>query len=172
MQDFARQAGLHRNTVNLYLKGKDVFADAFARMAARLGCDPLELAIPVSDSDIPVKGIDEIRPIVAALVKHDKRIAVILIGSRARKRHHPHADWDIGVTGCDRPLDHAEHLEIKGIVDDLAEDLPHSVDVINLDAAPRWFLEGIDYDPVFLDGDRGGFLHFKGVLDGIKRTAA
>lgn len=172
VQDFARRSGLHRNTVNLYLKGREVFADAFARMAAALGCDPTDLAMPVSDADIPVKGVGEIRPIIAALVKRDAGIAVVLIGSRAGKRHHPHADWDIGITGGERPLDDERHLEMKRIVGELADDLPHHVDVVNLDAAPRWFLDGIDCDPVFLDGDRGSFLHFKGVLDGIKRTAA
>lgn len=172
VQDFARRAGLHRNTINLYLKGRDVFADAFTRIAAALRCDPASLVIPASDSDIPVEGIDEIRPIIAALVKQGTGVAVVLIGSRARERHHPHADWDIGVTRCDRPIDGTEHLEMKRIADDLADDLPHSVDIVNLDAAPSWFLDGIDCDPIFLDGDRGSFLHFKGVLDGIKRTAA
>jgi predicted nucleotidyltransferase len=170
--DFAQRSGLHRNTVNLYLKGKEVFADAFVRIAAALGCDPLDLAMPVSDADVPVKDMDEIRPIVAALARQDKQIAALLIGSRAKGKHHQHADWDIGITRCTEPISSDACSTMKQAIDDIADDLPHGVHLVNLDESPRWFLEGIDYAPIFLDGDRESFIHFMGVLNGIKRSAA
>ena len=48
----------------------------------------------------------------------------------------------------------------------------HSVDLVNLDQAPHWFLAGIDYEPIFLGGDREAFIHFKGVLHGIQKGEA
>ena len=54
-------------------------------------------------------------------------------------------------------------------VEDIVDDLPRSVDVVNLDNAPLWFLEGIDYDPIYLGGKQGAFEFFLGVLNGIKK---
>ena len=100
--DFARQSGIHRNTLNLYLKGKGVFAEAFERIAAALDIDPLELIVPASQESRGIHAVDEILPLINLIMKHDKRIAVMLLdlgrGEEARacglgSRHR----------ACDRP---------------------------------------------------------------------
>ena len=172
MLDFARRFGIHRNTLLLYLKGKDVFSSSFARITEALKIDPAEIMMPISDKKIKIDAIDEIRPIIALIIKHDPNIAVFLLGSRAKGKKREHADWDIGITRGRKPIDGNEYLKLRMMVNDAAEDLLHNVDIVNLDRAPAWFLEGIDYEPVFLDGDRESFSYFKGVIDGIKKLKA
>lgn len=170
--DFARRSGIHRNTLLLYLKGKDVFSSSFSKICNALKIDPSETMVPVSDKRIKLDAIDEIRAIIALIIKHDPNIAVLLLGSRAKGKKREHADWDIGITRGRKPIDGNEYLKLRMIVNDAAEDIPHKVDVINLDRAPAWFFEGIDYEPIFLDGDRESFSYFKGVIDGIKKIKA
>jgi len=43
-------------------------------------------------------------------------------------------------------------------VEDAAEELAHAVDLINMDAAPGWFLKGLNDKLVFLDGNRNSFI--------------
>ena len=170
--DFARRAGIHRNTLSQYLNGREVFQDAFLRMAAELGCDPMGIVRREIDADARVGDVSEIRPIVDHLVASDNGIAVVLLGSRASGRRRKFSDWDIGITRTDPPIDDLLYLRLRGEVGDLAEDLPRGVDLVNLDAAPTWFIEGIDYDPVFLEGDRESFAHLMGVIHGIRKGRA
>ncbi len=164
---FAGQIGVHRNTMLGYFRGKPVFASAFLKIAKALGCDPLDLIVPANDHPTDIGPLDEIRPIIAALLKQSPSIAVVLLGSRAKGRAKQYADWDLGITRPTAPIDGREFLSLRGTAADLAEDLVRHVDVVNLDAAPGWFWEGIDYEPVFLDGDREGYTFLKGILQGI-----
>jgi len=166
--DFAQKSSIHRNTVLSYLEGKNVFSNAFVHIAEFLKIDPLELLLAVSDTRVKVEGIDEIRHVIAALAK-TKKIAVVLLGSRARGKHREYSDWDIGITGGDSKVTSSEYLKLKNITEEISENVPRMVDLVNLDAAPSWFLKGIDYEPVFLDGNKEAHLYFKGVLYGIKK---
>ena len=170
--DFAKQTGIHRNTLKQYLNNKEVFQNAFARMADALQCDPLDLLEKAMDAEALVEDLSEIRPVVNRICEIDQRIAVVLLGSRARGKCHPYADWDIGVTRADPPIDGNLYLELRGEAEDMADDLPRSVDIINLDAAPTWFIDSIDYDPVFLNGSRESYAHFMGVIHGIRKGSA
>ena len=82
------------------------------------------------------------------------------------------ADWDVGITLAEKPIDGQEFLKLKSMVAEIADDLVRGVDLINLDAAPGWFVRAIDCEPVFLGGNEQGFIYFKGVLDGAKRDRA
>jgi predicted nucleotidyltransferase len=167
---FAGQIGVHRNTLLGYFRGKPVFASAFLKIAQALGCNPLELIVPANDHPVDLGPLDEIRLIIAALLKQSPHIAIVLLGSRAKGRAKQYADWDLGITRPAAPIGSREFLSLRGIAADLAEDLIRHVDVINLDAAPGWFWEGINYEPVFLDGDREGYSFLKGILHGIKKN--
>jgi predicted nucleotidyltransferase len=171
--EFARRTGIHRNTISLYLQGREILQGAFVKIAGALKCDPLDLVQKKIDAEGEIEHLSEIRQIIDALVKADAGIAVLLLGSRAKGTARPYADWDIGITRNGKPIDGRLFLTLRGKTEELAEDLPRSVDLVNLDAAPAWFLEGIDYEPLFLDGNREGAAHFLGVIHGIrKRTAA
>jgi predicted nucleotidyltransferase len=167
---FAHQIGVHRNTILGYFRGKPVFSSAFLKIARALGRDPLELIDPADDAPSFAEHLDEIRPIIAALIRQSPGIAVVLLGSRAKGRAKTFSDWDLGVTRPASPIGGGEFLSLRRVAADLAEDLVRNVDVINLDAAPDWFWEGLDYEPVFLDGDREGYSFLKGMLHGIKKN--
>ncbi|MFH0799504.1 MAG: hypothetical protein V2A66_04905 [Pseudomonadota bacterium] len=170
--DFAASKGIHRNTVSLYLKGACAFSSAFDRIARAVGADPLEIIHPAMEASAEIEDLDEIASVVSFLTRRDHKVACMLLGSRAMKKGRVHADWDIGITRGGKPIGGDEYLDLRVGVSDIAENLPHGVDLINLDAAPAWFLEGIKYDPIFLDGDRESFIHFQGVLNGIKKNIA
>lgn len=167
--DFSKKAAIHRNTVLNYLAGRGVFSSSFYEIATKLNVDPMELISPVSDTRAAVSYIDEIRPVIAKITKFNPRIATILLGSRARKRARIYSDWDIGITGGIDSILTEEYFRIKDMVEDAAENIPRMIDVVNLDCAPLWFLEGLDYDLIFLDGNKESYLYFKGVLNGIKK---
>jgi predicted nucleotidyltransferase len=171
VSDFAAQTGIHRNTILGYYRGKSVFAAAFTKIARALGGDPLDLIVSTPAAHVSSPHVDEIRPIVSALLRRSPGIAVVLLGSRARGRpKSKFSDWDIGVIRPSEPLSADEFLALRGAAADLAENLVRGVDLINLDAAPAWFWEGVDYEPVFLDGNREAYAFLKGLLRGIKKN--
>lgn len=167
--DFSRRTSIHRNTILGYLSGKGVFMSSFNQIADELRVDPLDLITALSDPKAEIQDIKEIAPIIAAIIKRDADIAVVLIGSRVGDDAKKFSDWDIGLARGQRPLTGIEYLSLKGLADELSEDIVRTVDIVNLDAAPLWFLESIDYDPVFLDGNTESFVYFKGVLNGIQK---
>jgi len=167
---FADGIGVHRNTILGYFRGKPVFSSTFLKMAQALGRDPLALIVPVGDMDSIPEHFDEVRPVIAALLRKSPGITVVLLGSRAKGRAKTFSDWDLGVVRPATPIGAEEFLSLRRVANDLIEDLVRNVDVINLDVAPDWFWQGLDYEPVFLDGDREGYLFLKGMLHGIKKN--
>jgi predicted nucleotidyltransferase len=167
---FAGRIGVHRNTMLGYFRGQPVFASAFLKIAQALGLDPLDLIIPDKNQTAALGPLDEIRPLIAALLRQSPGITVVLLGSRAKGRANRFSDWDLGVTRPSAPINGKEFLSLRGIAADLSEDLVRPVDVINLDAAPGWFWEGVDYEPIFLYGDKDGYSFLKGMLHGIKKN--
>lgn len=95
----------------------------------------------------------EINFIVENLTQLDPRLAVLLLGSRAKGKPKEFSDWDLGLTRQPKALDDHTFLTWKGYVSDWADDLPRFVDLINLDHTPDWFNEGLNYQPVFLGGN-------------------
>jgi predicted nucleotidyltransferase len=167
---FADRIGVHRNTILGYFRGKPVFSSAFLKVAHALGRDPIELIVPVGDMAAILEHFEEVRPVIVALLRESPGITVVLLGSRAKGRAGTFSDWDLGVTRPATPIGGEEFLSLRRIADELIEDLVRNVDVINLDVAPDWFWEGLDYEPVFLDGNREGYLFLKGMLHGIKKN--
>lgn len=169
ISQFARHHDINRATLNNYLNGRGPFPEAFYLIADALKMDPLQLLIPISKNGIPK--LEEVVPIITACSKILPNIAIGLLGSRATGHAQKYSDWDFGVTGGGQPIATKEFLRIKQVVDDLAEDLPRDVDVMNLDAAPEWFLRGIHYVPRFLAGNESSWTYFMGVLHGVQKTA-
>lgn len=170
--DLSKRRKIHRNTIQNYLSGKDPFANAFISICHALDINPTDLISPISTTEAKLENISEILPIAADIAKSSDDIAVILIGSRAKRTNKKYSDWDIGVTGGKNSIRGIDYLKLKGRVEELADDLPRNVQLINLDDAPAWFLREIDYLPIFLDGNNESFQYFMGVLNGVKRKAA
>ncbi len=175
LADFASKAGIHRNTVQNLLKGQSIFSRAFEAVSKALRMDPLDLVSPQSDFPSKTTVIDEIRSIVAALVRKDRELAVVLIGSRAAqntKKAKRYSDWDLGIVRYPRPLSGLEYLRLKNQVEEMSENLVRSVDLVNLNQAPAWFLEGLSGGVVFLDGNQEALTYLKGLTDGIQKEKA
>lgn len=165
---FAKAHGFNRATLHHYLRGKGgPLAEGYYAICEALKVDPIELLSAGAEEE--TGGLAEIMPIAAALCAADRGIAVGLLGSRAKGRQRRYSDWDLGITRGQRPLGGVEFLRLKRTVDDAVDALPREVDFINLDAAPEWFLLGVDYEPTFLAGDSNSWAYFLGVLDGAKR---
>lgn len=165
-QDFCKKTSIHKNTLNYYLSGRDVFSKKLCEIAFHLQVDPIELVEACDTSKIDSAEIEKI----VSYLSLEKGMAVALLGSRANGKSQKFSDWDIGVTrGSKKPISGREFLRLRAWVGEVADDLARKVDLVNLDEAPQWFLESIDYEPIFLGGDKETFERFMGVLDGIKK---
>ena len=132
ISDFSARTGIHRNTVLEYFRGKSVFAAAFMKLARALGRDPIDLIVPAPSSPATSPAVEEIRPIVARLLRLAPGVAVVLLGSRARGKPAEYSDWDIGIFRPSAPLSSDEFLALRRAAADLAEDLVRGVDLVNL----------------------------------------
>ncbi len=174
--DYCTRARIHRNTLRNLLAGKNVFSSSFAAIASSLGMDPWDLVIPAADFPSRIKWIDEIRPIVARLKSQAPGAAIVLFGSRSAKKFGKQAsaysDWDLGLYSYPTPLAGRVYLKLKGMVEEASENLVRKVDLVNLNQAPHWFLEGIANQIIFLEGDKEAFAYLRGLLDGIQKEKA
>ncbi len=167
---FAREHRINRATLNNYLQGRGPLPEAFYAIADALHADPLQLLIPTTSvGDIPK--LEEIAPIITAVSAASSQIAVGLLGSRAHGAAKTYSDWDLGVTSGLHPLSDKDFFRLKQMVNDLADDLPRGVDLMNLDAAPDWFLKGIQYTPKLLAGNELSWSYFMGVLHGVHKAS-
>jgi predicted nucleotidyltransferase len=173
LSEFAAKAGIHRNTLSNLLSGRSIFSASFQSLAQALQMDPMDLATPRSDFTAKAKHGDEIRPLVARLAKESPGAAVLLLGSRASGKAKNYSDWDLGIFGYPAPLSGLEYLRLKGIVEEMSEDLVRQVDLVHLNQAPLWFLEDLSSGPIiFLDGNKEAWVYFQGVMHGIKKEKA
>lgn len=171
LYDFAAKNNIHRNTLHDLFQGKSVFLNSFEKIAKKLEMDPLELLLPKSEFSNSIPNSDEIRPIVARLVKKRKKMAVVLLGSRAIEAAKKYSDWDIGIFSHSQPVTGMEYLQHRRLAEELAENMVRKVDLVNLNQAPSWFLENLKDSCLFLDGDHESFIYLKGVIDGIQRES-
>ncbi len=170
--DFSRKTKIHRNTLQGLLLGKNVFVSSFSALAAHLKKDPMELITPQSTLAAKIKHLDELKEVVAQLVRRDKKTVVVLLGSRARGTEKEYSDWDLGVFRYPEPLSGREYLKMKRIVEEASEKIVRRVDLVNLNQAPLWFLKDLKGTVIFLDGPQESFVYLKGMLDGIQKEQA
>ncbi|EKD52374.1 MAG: hypothetical protein ACD_62C00043G0004 [uncultured bacterium] len=168
LSDFAQRNPVNRMTLFHYFKGQGPFSESYYTICASLGLDPLSLLSQVS-AGIPCEFVDEILPIAELATKDNKQLAVMIIGSRAKGTSKQYSDWDLGLTTGSAPLTTHDYFRIKRVLTEAADDLPRSLDVVNLDQAPHWFLEKMDYTPIFLSGNRSAHDFFLGVLHGSQK---
>lgn len=168
LAEFARTHRLNRATLHHYIKGQGgPFPESYYAICNALKADPLSLLVPVTE--VQLANISEMMPIIKNICLADEKVAVGLLGSRARDKARKYSDWDIGITRGSNPLGGVEFLRLKRHADEAIDRLAREVDILNLDAAPDWFLRGIDYTPVYLAGDTNAWAFFLGVLHGAKK---
>ena len=171
VREFIEAAGIHRNSIAQYLsQEKGVFADLFERICFQLGvADPLTLLT----SEVERSGVlseVRLRSVLEPVAANSPSIAFVLIGSRATGRAQENSDWDIGITAGPQHLSTEAYLKVKSEIADLTDDFAQSCDVVNLDAAPIWFLKEMNYVPAFLVGNRGSYIYLQGMIDGFRKA--
>lgn len=151
IQSFASDLKLHRNTVFHYLRGGRVFNPSFELMAERLGVKAVDL---LREDIKPSHDLsEEMAKIVDTLSETFSSLSFILLGSRTRGRAHPYSDWDIGFFSR-TPIAHDVRRRLYKKVEDLAEDLPVFVDLVDLSRADAGFLKQASRDWKFLTGSQ------------------
>ncbi len=146
----ANALGIHRNTIHHYLSGNGVFPENFEKIIRALDLDPRDILIDKECED--KKNFTEaIASVVDKLTSEFRDVSFILFGSRARGTAQKYSDYDIGIFSS-KGVRHDTYLKILGRKDDLVEDLPFFVDIVNLNNADNEFLKIISRDWMFLTG--------------------
>lgn len=166
--EFCLKFKINRTTLNRYYQGIGPIMDSFYEICEALHQDPLQLLSRVSESSLTVDW-NEIRLIVQTVVERFPDLAVGLIGSRARGDAKQYSDWDLAITGGIHSVSPERFFAIKELVAEMADNLPRSVDVVCLDDAPEWFIEEMNYEPLFLLGDEKNWNFFLGMKHGIQK---
>lgn len=153
---FADDLGVHRNSLYHYLSGRtSIFPSVLSQSFEALGLDPREVIVPTAPSDY---GLELIAPVVDGVLKRVEGACLVLFGSRAKGSHRRFSDFDLGLY-APSPISSEEYLPLLTLTDDLAEDLPVKVQLVNLSQAENDFLMGIVPDAQFLGGSLSAWLH-------------
>lgn len=132
--EFARDLGIHRNTVHYYLAERPVFPDKLDQMLHALELSPDKVLI--EKRGVSFFPHDAIASLIDELHATFPDVTLILFGSRVQGRAYKYSDWDIGVYRREG-LSHQQYRRISQFTDELAEDLPFFVDVVNLNRADQ-----------------------------------
>ena len=148
LTELARELKVHRNTLHYYLSGNSVVSSKLERAIRRLGLSLFDVVI--SDEEGPFMD-DRVLRIVDKITSVSRELAVVLFGSRAKHKAHRYSDFDLGVyshqggsTEC--------YLNLVQLVEDLSEDLPFKIDLVNLNQVEDFFLEEISQNWQFIGG--------------------
>ena len=149
LTQLAHELGMHRNTLHYYLSGRPPLPENFEKVIRALNLTPGEILI---EKEVSKKFVhQEIAPLVDQLHSEFPDITFILFGSRAKGRGRKYSDWDLGVY-CKEGLSHQRYRSIVRRKEDLVENSPYLVDLVNLNNADSSFLKKISKHWVFLTG--------------------
>ena len=154
----AKALGIHRNTIHHYLSGNGVFPENLEKILRALDLKPDSILIEKDTSG--VWSLEPIASIIDKLRVEFPDITFVLFGSRPRGTAHKYSDWDIGVYS-EGGLSHDLYRQVVRRTDDLVEDLPFFVDVVNLDRADKSFLREVSKNWIFLAGNVSGWVELQ-----------
>ncbi len=137
-QQLARRLGVHRNTLTYYLSGAAVLPRPVEDLLALLELPLNEALVEVGERD-ELSGADAVLRIVDQLHGRFPSVSWVLFGSRARGTHARYADLDLGVY-AKAGLAHDDYRRMRIAASELAEELPVTIDLVNLNRADRAFL--------------------------------
>lgn len=146
---FAKALGVHRNTVHHYLSGNGVFPENLEKMLRALGLSAADVVVERAE-----EGEHELAPIASlidTLSREFPDVTFVLFGSRAQGRARTYSDWDIGVFSR-KGLTHEEYRAIALRADELAEDMPFMIQVVNFNRADAAFMHEASKGWRFLAG--------------------
>lgn len=149
----AQKAGISRQSLYSLLKGGTIYNQPFLKLVTWLNLDPEA----ITSRDDPVRCLtrsapERIQKVMLRLEEfvrnHDASLC--LFGSRARGRKETGLDWDFGIYFHNKNQD-GELRKLKRALEERA--FPYQIDVVNLNGAPPWFLQGILGEALVLVGD-------------------
>lgn len=166
ISQLAKFSKIDRNTLTAYLKSeKSPLSQAILKLAAVLDLSPADFLKLDGQNSSPESRVSAV---ISKIISKDPNLTVILFGSRSSKTAKTWSDVDLGLTKGLTQLSDQEFLCLYGKIKDACDDLPWNVDVVNLDAAPTWFLQGIKSKPKLLLGSEKNYTYFLGKLDGVR----
>ncbi|RIL10329.1 MAG: hypothetical protein DCC75_04575 [Proteobacteria bacterium] len=147
--ELANLIGVHRNTLQHFLAGNAVLPESINKLLWALRLNP---ATAFKKQQPAVA--DAWAPIAEVLDKLQKRypdIAFVLFGSRATGSARKYSDFDIGVYKL-KELGFEQYLQMVQLKDQLAENSPYIIDLVNLNSADEEFLRSIMLESRFITG--------------------
>ena len=154
-QHLAHSMGVHRNTLSNYLSGAAVLPKHLERMLVLLRL-PIERAL-VRVDDPGDQLSDRITGLVDRLFAQFPQVSFVLFGSRARNTQSRYSDIDLGVYAR-QGIAHADYRSMRIALAELADNLPVTVDLVNLNRADREFLSRVVQDGRLLAGKQSDWL--------------
>lgn len=156
--ELAKSLGIHRNTIHHYLSGHGVFPEAFEKIVEILDLDANEVLIKKEEKNIVP--YEPIVKLIDRLCLESPDVTFVLFGSRSKGNAKKYSDWDVGVYKAGG-LSHDLYRKIVRKKNDLADDLPFFVDVVNLNNADSYFIDEAAKSWIFLTGSLRGFLELQ-----------
>ncbi len=154
----AAQLGLHRNTIQNYLSGHTVFPNALEKLFQHLQLEPADVLRKRKKSiSVPQ---EEIAEVVDNLHQRFPDVTFVLFGSRAKGTAKKYSDYDLGAYSS-QGLSHRLFSKILLAKDDLEEDLPFMIDLVNLTRASPDFLRRLAAHWSFLSGRQTGWVELQ-----------
>jgi predicted nucleotidyltransferase len=95
--------------------------------------------------------LEPIAPLIDMLSSEFRDATFILFGSRAKGSAQKYSDWDVGVFSK-KGISHEMYRKIVNRKEELVEDCPFFVDVVNLNQADKYFLRESAKYWMFLSG--------------------
>lgn len=146
--EFAASIGVHRNSIHYYLSGRGVFPEVIEKILEALDTKPHEILVEKAKQSIP---LEQIAPLIDQLKGEFPDVTFVLFGSRTSGRAQKYSDWDIGIYKKGG-LPHEEYRRIVRCKDDLVEDMPFFVDMVNLNRADNYFVREASKNWKYLGG--------------------
>lgn len=166
--ELAQQCGLHRNTLTPYVNGKrSIYTPAALAIAKALSITPLELLGPNQTSS---NLNDQLLKLIDPIISQHNNLNCCLFGSRSRGDYKKFSDFDLGLSMGEKKLETDQFLDIQIAVEDAVDDFPVSINLVNLDHAPRDFIRNIYRDLKFFSGNVNSFHFLKGKFHGFNEN--
>ncbi|MBL6990998.1 MAG: helix-turn-helix domain-containing protein [Bacteriovoracaceae bacterium] len=166
--ELSKSLGIHRNTIHQYLAGKGVFTKNFEKLINKLRLTPKDLI----NKTLKVQNEMFQKDIATFVDKMGERfpsVTYILFGSRAKLNSSKYSDWDIGVYKTSG-IAHVDYLKMRIYARDLEEQLPSTIDLVNLNSADNLFLKNISKDWLFLTGRLSDWVALQQEVKSIDHT--
>lgn len=152
IEEVANILNVHRNSVSRYICGAPVLPKVLEQLFSLLNLNASDLLVQDKDSNCFSQNTESLNKLVAAIIAKYPNVGVLLFGSRARGNARKYSDIDLGIV-AGQPLEFKVWSDIRDIIDELSQDLPYLIDVVDLGRAEGKFLEEVRRDCKFLGGN-------------------